>query len=46
MKNFKLNSETVILKIYGITDLLSHLPKEVSLEENQFWVGFFFYFLI
>lgn len=33
MKNT--NSEAVSVEIYRITDLLSHLPNEVSLEEEQ-----------
>lgn len=35
MKTFKVNSETISLEMYGITNLLCHLPNEVSLEEKS-----------
>lgn len=38
---FEVNSETISQKIYVTTELQSHLPEEVSLEENQLIFLFF-----
>lgn len=40
MKNVKLKSETISLEMDGITNLLCHLVKEVSLEEKQLLLFF------